>query len=64
MEALTKEQKEKMVVEMRRIHKDRYGTKQAYAPDQDRYIDVLKRKSYDMEHMIEDLKFTMGNLHV
>jgi len=57
---LNQETKDKIMSEMRFAHRHRYGTK--LNKDMTGYI--TKRKTYDLEHMISDLEFVLGHLHL
>lgn len=57
---LNQETIRKAVVEMRKAHRARYGTK--LNKEMTGYI--TKRKTYDLEHMLCDLEFVLVHLHI
>jgi len=58
IQKLNKETKEKIVAELMKEHKIRYGTK----ADGDGGKVIPKRKTYLIEDLEEDLKFTLNHL--
>jgi len=61
---LTAEQKIKIKADIKEMHIRRYGTKFVFVPDLDRHSHVPKRKSYDMDHLMDDLDFIFNHLTI